>query len=173
MNIRETLASGQSKANTTAIVEYIGSNGERFAELMKIFFAGEYRPTQRAAWSISVCAEKRPELLAPYLSKLIDQLPRKGVHNAVKRNVVRLLHYVAIPKRLHGKVYSHCIDLIADPAEAAAVRAFAITVAEKIAGAEPVLRDELRLVVSQNMAGATPAIKVRVRNILSDGKRAK
>ncbi len=167
MNIREILSSGQSKANTTAIVEYIGGDPERFAVLMSIFFKGEYRPTQRAAWPISVAAEKRPELLRPYLSKLVDQLPLTEVHSAVKRNVVRLLQYVEIPKRLQGKVYSHCLDLIADPGETIAVRAFAITVAERIAGDEPALREELRLVVSQNMAGATAAIRVRTRRILS------
>jgi hypothetical protein len=90
------------------------------------------------------------------------------VHNAVKRNVVRLLQYVHIPKRLAGKVYSHCIDLIADPDEPIAVRAFSMTVAEKIARREPALMDELRLVVSQNMAGASAGIRVRARSILAE-----
>ncbi|MBA2334010.1 MAG: hypothetical protein ACR2M8_12415 [Pyrinomonadaceae bacterium] len=46
MNIRETLASGQSKRNTLAIVAYIGDDPKRFADLMSIFFEGEYRPTR-------------------------------------------------------------------------------------------------------------------------------
>ena len=167
MDIRETLASGQSKANTTAIVEYIGDDPKRFAELMSIFFNGEYRPTQRAAWPISVAAEKRPHLLTPYLKRLVDQLPKTDVHNAVKRNVVRLLQYVEIPKRLQGKVYSHCLDLIADPSETIAVRAFSMTVAAKIASDELSLLDELRLVVSQNVVGASAGIRVRARKILS------
>ena len=171
MDIREVLASGQSRLNTLAIVEYIGNDPSRFAELMRVFLEGVYRSTQRAAWPISVCAEKHPELLKPYLPKLIDQLPRDDVHNAVKRNVVRLLQYVEIPKRLAGKVYSYCIDLIADPNEPIAVRAFSMTVAEKVARSEPILMDELRLVVSQNMGGASAGIRVRARRILKDGSK--
>ena len=167
MNIRETLASGQSKRNTLAIVAYIGDDPKRFADLMSIFFEGEYRPTQRAAWPISVCAEKRPHLIKPYITKLVDQLPSQDIHSAVKRNVVRLLQHVDIPKRLQGKVYSHCIDLIGDPNEPIAVRAFSMTVAAKIAGDESSLKDELRLVVSQNMSGTSAGIRARARNILS------
>ena len=166
MNIREVIASGHSKQNTLAIVEYIGDDPERFDELMSIFFEGVYRSTQRAAWPMSVCAEKHPELLAPYLTKLVDQLPRSDAHTAVKRNVVRLLQYVDIPKRLAGRVYSHCLDLIADPGETIAVRAFSMTVAAKIAKGEPALLDELRLVISQNMAGASAGIRSRARKIL-------
>ncbi|MBX3288754.1 MAG: hypothetical protein KF855_05350 [Acidobacteria bacterium] len=165
MIIREVLESGQSRANMLKIVAYIGDDPVRFRELLDIFFEGEYRMTQRAAWPISVCAEKHPELLMPHLNRLIDQLPRQDVHDAVKRNVVRLLQFVEIPKRLQGKVYSHCLDLIADPKEPVAVKAFSITVARKIAEQEPALMEELRLVVKPQLQNATPALRVRVRGL--------
>lgn len=165
MIIREVLESGQSRANMLKIVAYIGDDPVRFRELLDIFFEGEYRMTQRAAWPISVCAEKHPELLMPHLNRLIDQLPRQDVHDAVKRNVVRLLQFVEIPKRLQGKVYSHCLDLIADPKEPVAVKAFSITVARKIAEAEPALMEELRLVVKPLLRNAAPALRVRVRGL--------
>jgi hypothetical protein len=59
-----------------AIVEFIGDDARRFAELMKIVFAGEYRLTQRAAWPMNYCAERHPELIRPYLPKLLDCLER-------------------------------------------------------------------------------------------------
>jgi hypothetical protein len=138
--------------------------------LMAIFFAGEYRLTQRAAWPMSVCAEKHPELIVPYLDKLVDQLPRKDVHNAIKRNVIRLLQWVDIPPRLEGKVFSHCLDLIADPGEMIAIHAFSITVAAKIARRHPALMDELRLVVSQHLKNPSPGIRCRIRDELSAPK---
>ena len=128
MDIRLELISEHSRRQTMAIVEYIGDDKYRFAELMSIFFEGEYRLTQRAAWPISFCAERRPELIGPYLEKLVDQLPRTDIHDAVKRNVVRLLQNVEIPKKLLGKVYSHSLDLIDEINEPVAVRAFALTV---------------------------------------------
>ncbi len=165
MIIREVLESGHSKANTQKIADHIGGDAGRFKELITIFLAGEYRLTQRAAWPLSVCAEKHPELMRPYLNTFLDLLPRKDLHNAVKRNITRLLQFVEIPKRLQGKAYSHCLDLIADPKEPVAVKANAITVAEKIARTDPALMDELRMVVKPQLKGATAALHARVKGL--------
>ena len=166
MNIRAALQAEHSKRNTTAIAEYIDGDAKRFAELMKIFFEGEYRPTQRAAWPMSVCVEKHPELISPYLNKLVDQLADSDVHDAVKRNTVRLLQYIEIPKKLQGKIYSICVDLIDDTSEPVAVRAFALTVAIKIAGKEPALLDELRLIAKAHLPHTSIAFHKRARQIL-------
>ncbi|MEO7540122.1 MAG: hypothetical protein ABIV21_08840, partial [Pyrinomonadaceae bacterium] len=166
MDIREAISAEHSKRQTMAIVDYIGGDPDRFAELMKIFFEGVYRPTQRSAWPMSVCAEKHPELIEPYVGKLVDQLPRSDVHNAVKRNVLRLLQFVEIPRRLEGKVYSLCLDLISDPNEMIGIHAFSITVAAKIAAGKPDLIDELRLVIKENLKRTSPGIRVRLRNIM-------
>lgn len=165
MNIREALESEHSRANIVKVVEYIGGDAGRFKKLVAIFLAGEHRTTQRAAWPLSVCAEKYPALMRPYLNMFLDLLPRKDLHNAVKRNITRLLQFVEIPKRLQGKAYSHCLDLIADQNEPIAVKAFSITVAEKIARSEPSLMDELRLVATEMIKDASPAIRVRLRRL--------
>jgi hypothetical protein len=159
MDIRQALMPEHSKRQTMAIVEFIGDDAQRFSELMKIFFAGEYRLTQRAAWPISYCAERHPELVRPYLPKLLDCLGRDDVHDAVKRNVVRLLQYVEIPRRLMGRVYAHCLDLIDDAYEPVAVRALALTVAARIAKSEPYLMNELRLVARKHLPHTTVAFQ--------------
>ena len=61
MDIRQSLLLEHSKPQTMKIVEFIGADEKHFAELMKIFFAGEYRLTQRAAWPLNYCAERHPE----------------------------------------------------------------------------------------------------------------
>ena len=166
MDIRQALMTEHSKQQTMAIVEYIGEDPKRFAELMKVFFEGEYRLTQRAAWPMNYCAERHPTLILPYLPKLLDCLEREDMHDAVRRNVVRLLQYIEIPKRLTGKVYSHCIDLLDDADQPAAVRAFAMTVATRIAKSEPDLINELRLIVSKHLPHATAAFRARAKQVL-------
>lgn len=166
MEIRQALLTEHSKRQTMAIVEYIGEDTNRFAELMKIFFAGEYRLTQRAAWPMNYCAELHPQLIQPYLPKLIDCLKQTDAHDAVKRNIVRLLQYVEIPSKLRGKVYSHCVDLIDDPNEPVAVRVFALTVAARIAKAQPALLNELRLIVKQHLPHTTIAFQKRASAVL-------
>jgi len=166
MDIRQALMDEHSKRQTMAIVEFIGDDAQRFAELMKLFFAGEYRLTQRAAWPMNYCAERRPELIHPYLPKLLDCLERDEVHDAVKRNVVRLLQYIEIPRRLMGKVYALCVDLVNDAYEPVAARAFALTVAARIAKSEPDLMNELRLIVRKHLPHTTAAFQKRAREIL-------
>src|SRR5262249_4079942 len=157
----QALAAEHSRRQTMAIVEYIGDDAERFAELMKIFFAGEYRLTQRAAWPMNYCAERNPALIRPYLSKLIDCLKREDMHDAVRRNVVRLLQFIEIPRRLSGKIYSHCVDLVDDAYEPVAVRVFAMSVAARIAKQEPDLMNELRLIVKKHLPHTTVAFQKR------------
>jgi hypothetical protein len=166
MDIRQALMAEHSKQQTMAIVEFIGDDPKRFAELMKLFFAGEYRLTQRAAWPMNYCAERHPKLILPYLPKLLDCLEREDMHDAVRRNVVRLLQYIEIPKRMAGKVYACCIDFIDAPDQPIAVRAFAMTVAARIAKSEPDLLNELRLIVSKHLPHATAAFRVRAKEIL-------
>jgi hypothetical protein len=166
MDIHKALATEHSKRQTMAIVEYVGDDDRRFAELMKVFFAGEYRLTQRAAWPMNYCAQRHPELIRPYLSKLLDCLKRDDMHVAVKRNVVRLLQYVEIPKRLAGKIYSHCVDLVDDAYEPVAVRVFALSVAARIAKPEPALMNELRLIVRKHLPHTTVAFQKRAREVL-------
>ncbi len=165
MDIRQALLAEHSKPQTMKIVEFIGADEKRFAELIQIFFAGEYRLTQRAAWPLNYCAEQHPELIQPYLPKLLNCLNRDDVHDAVKRNIVRLLQFVEIPKKFHAKTYSLCVDLVDDPNEPVAVRVFAMTVAARIAKSEPALMSELHLIVRQHLPHATAAFHKRAQQL--------
>ena len=166
MDIRQALQAEHSKPQTMKIVTYVGADKTRFAELMKIFFAGEYRLTQRAAWPLNYCAEQHPELIQLYLPKLLNCLSRDDVHDAVKRNIVRLLQFVEIPKKLHAKTYSLCVELVDDPNEAVAVRVFAMTVAARIAKSEPELMNELQLIIRQHLPHSTAAFQKRTHRII-------
>src|SRR3954453_14540804 len=127
MNIREALLAEHSKKRTMEIVRFIGDDAERFSELMRVFFAGPYRVTQRAAWPLNYCAERRPKLVQPYLKKLVDELENEDAHDAVRRNILRLMQYVEIPARIKGRLYSICLDFIDDLSQPVAVKVFAIT----------------------------------------------
>lgn len=166
MNIRDELLQIHSKSQATKIADYIGDNPGRFAELIKHLLGPVYRLLQRAAGPVSFCIERHPELAKPYFNVLIKQLERADAHVAVKRNVSRLLQFVEIPKRYHGRVFDACYNLLADPAEPVAVRVFSMTVAAKIAANEPELLDELRLVAKKYPQAATAGFRSRARRVL-------
>ena len=166
MNIREALLEVHSKEQAARITTYVGDDPDRFADLMKYLLGPNYRLSQRAAWPVSYCIERRPELVKPYFNVLIKQLERDDAHVAVRRNVARLLQFVEIPKRYQGRIFDACYALLSNPSETVAVRVFSMTVAAKIAKDQPELMNELRLAASQHPEAATAGFRSRARRVL-------
>jgi hypothetical protein len=107
LNLREEILKEHSKKQTAMLASYIGNDPEKFAELMRLFTGDEYRITQRAAWIVSYCAQNFPGLIVPYLPALVQLLGRP-VHDAVKRNTVRILQFQEIPGDLRGELVEAC-----------------------------------------------------------------
>ena len=170
MNIREALAAEHSKRQTMAIVKYVGSDQTRFAELMKVFLSDEYRPVQRASWSVNCCVEKHPQLALPYVTKLLVLLQRDDVHSGAHRNILRMLQFVDVPKRHSGRLYDICVSFLDDQSRPVAVRVFALSVAAKIAAGEQALLSELRLLANKHIQHSTVALRARAAHVFSDGK---
>src|SRR5689334_12983307 len=114
MNITRALLEDkiQNRSKALLIAEYACSSPKRFKELMECFLTNEYRLAQRAAWSVSWAARKRPGHIKPYVKDLVAQLGRGDVHDAVIRNSVRVLQEIEIPEALHGDIMNACFSLI-------------------------------------------------------------
>lgn len=166
-DIRQLLQEEHSKKQTLRIVKYIGNDKTRFAVLAELFFAGEYRITQRAAWPLSYCVRAYPGLIHPYFKRLLDNLRRKDIHVAVIRNTMRLLQDVDIPRRYHGQVMSICFDLIQTPETPIAVKAFSLTILANLAADYPDIGNELKLIIEEQWDQATPAFRVRAKRALT------
>lgn len=164
MDIQKQLETAHSRANTLVIVKYIGNDKERFKLLMDIFRSGEYRLTQRAAWPLSYIGISNPELVKPYVEKLIGMLMETKHHPAIPRNILRLFQDTEIPEKYHGRLIDICFQFIINQTQPLAVRAFAITVASKICTKYPELKKELLMILNDlNQFPQAPAIKVRIR----------
>jgi hypothetical protein len=166
MELQKALLKEHSKAQNEKIVKWVGNDKKRFAELMRLFFNGEYRLTQRAAWSMSDSVIAHPELVKPYIPKLIKLLKEPEVHGAVTRNIVRLLQEVEIPKKYHGEIMTICFDFIVNPKTAVAVKAFSITILENLAAIYPEIIPELKLIVQERWEHETPAFRQRGNRIM-------
>ena len=96
MRLLEAILSEHSKKQTQKIVIWVGHSQARFDELFKLFLTGDSLVTQRAGWPLSNCVALHPELIRKHIGKLIKNVQREGLHNAVKRNTVRILQHVDI-----------------------------------------------------------------------------
>jgi hypothetical protein len=133
---------------------------------MLLFLGKEYRTTQRAAWVLSLCAETNPGLLKSWMKPLIHNLLRKDMHAAVKRNTLRVLQFLVIPRNLQGELTNTCFAFLSDPAETIAIKVFSMTVLKNICQGEPGLKNELKLVIESQLAYSGPAYLSRSGKIL-------
>ena len=166
MNIVQEVLREHSKAMCDRVVRYVGKNPARFAELVSVFLKGPYRVTQRAAWPLSYCVEQHPELVKVHLKKIILNLKTPGVHHAVKRNTLRLLQFIDIPKSMQGFVADVSFRFLSDPKEPIAVKVFSMEVLSKIAQQQPEIERELRLIIEDQLPYAGPAFLSRARKVM-------
>jgi len=166
MDLRETLLAEHSKANCVRIVNWIGSDQSRFDELFTLFCSNEYRVVQHAAWPISYSVIDHPDLIKKHFSKLVKLMQDPSAHSALRRNAMRLLQEIDIPKKHHGQVMDTAFRYIADPKEPVAVKAFSLTVLEKLAGGYPEIIPEIKLLIEENYERESAAFKSRAKKFL-------
>jgi hypothetical protein len=166
MNLESEILREHSKWQCVRIAKWIGADTKRFKELMDLFLTGEYRITQRAAWIIKHCVDEHAELVVPYIGNMIDRMLEANVHDAVKRNVVRILQDIEIPRRLAGKVATVCFEWLASAKEPVAVKVFSMSVLANIAKEEPDLKNEIRILIDLQMPTGSAGFKSRGKRVL-------
>ena len=167
MKLREQILKEQSKANREVIVRWVGTSQERFDDLFDLFLNDEYRVVQRAAWPLSYIVIAHPQLIQKHFSRLLKNLDKPGIHDSVKRNTIRLLERILIPERFHGQVMNYCFNYIASPHEAVAIKAFSLTVLERLSHQYPEIKTELKTIIEDRWNYESAAFRSRAKKILS------
>lgn len=156
-----------SKAQTLRLVDYIGNSQERFEALVNIVAGDEALLAQRGAWVISHAAEAHPAVVAPHLGQLLALLRRPGLHDAIKRNIMKALEILKIPEALAGQAAEEAFRFLANPEEAVAIRVYSMAVLSKLCQIEPELAGELRLTLREQLElDPPPAFRSRARHVL-------
>jgi len=166
VNLEKVILDEHSKAQCNRVVAYVGDDKKRFAQLMKLFFEGEYRVTRRAAWPMSYVVRKHPELIAPYFGRLLTKLSNPKEGDAVVRNIVRLLQTVDTPKRYHGKLMTICFEFIQSNEAAIAIKAFSLSILQNLAKDYPEIIPEVKTIIEERWDIETAAFRSRARNFL-------
>ncbi len=166
MNIREALLKEHSRQQAEFIAKYVIENPENLNELIDFFLANEYLISQRAAYSVSIIGQWQPKLIFPYFEILVNNLTKKGIHDAVKRATLRIFEKNAFPENLEGIIADTCFKFMKNQLEPVAIKAFSMTILEKIVDKYPELRLELIEVIENSMDFQTAAFTGRGRKIL-------
>lgn len=174
MDFLSSISSIRNKADAQKLSDKIISGQAHISELMDLFFSEDLRICQKASWPLTIIADERPDLLLPYMKRMIDHLDRPH-HDAVVRNTVRAWQVMHIPEEYEGDIYDRCFTYLADPQYAVAIRVFSMTVCANIAMRHPSLAQEVIPVIEDHWDHSTAAWRgrgkkelKRLRNILPD-----
>ena len=165
-DLRAAILKEHSKAQAARIAAWIGKNQSRFDQLFRLFLTDEYRVVQRSAWPVSITVLNHPPLIRKHYGMLMKKMKQPGMHDAVKRNVLRLLQDISVPVRYRGLLMDACFQYIADPKEKPAIKAFSLTILDNLARDYPEISAELKSIIEDRFADESPAFRSRAKKIL-------
>ena len=168
MNLRQTILKEHSKANCDRIVNWIGNSQKRFDELFALFLDDDKVVAQWAGWPLSYAVQAHPSFINKHFGKLVKNLKRPKIHDAIKRNTVRLLQDINIPEKYQGELMNICFDYIADPAEKPAIKAFSLTVLQNLSRKYPDIKQELKTIIEDRWDLESAAFRARAKKILKE-----
>jgi hypothetical protein len=167
MKMKEQLLLEHSKANSSLIRDFVGTDVRRFENLLELFESDEYRIAQRAAMVISACLDKNPKLFEAYKERMLRHLFLSDQNVPVKRNTLRIFQFMSIPLSLQSQLFDYCLGKLYLTDEPIAVKAFAMQVACNIVKDYPELRPELEEAIYLNLENnKAPGILSRGKTVL-------
>ncbi len=166
MKLEQELLREHSKRQALKIAAWIGANKSRFRKLLALFLHGEHVTAQRAAWVVGICVEHVPALADPHLRAMINRMQQPGVHDAVKRNVLRILQSRKIPRNIQGRVASLCFDCLSSGDATIACKSYSMTILANIAEREPDLKRELMLIIEQRLPYESAGYRARAKKVM-------
>lgn len=164
--LKALLLSEHSREMAERIAAEIGDNQAHFDALVALISESEYRVIQRAAWPMWMACDKHPFLIRPHMHALIQKL-FEPAHDALHRNIVRILQDVEIPKEEQGRLAEACFQFLYNMETPIAIKAFSMTVLHNICKEEPDLAPELCMYIEDRMPFESAAFKSRGKKILN------
>lgn len=166
LNLKDELLPDIREFKAPALAQKI-IDSNQIAELVSLAFEKDHLLSSRAMWVLGHCSDLDYDAIIPYHIKLVNNLKQNNLHNGVIRNTLRLFQKYPVPKKTESFILDKCFEYIKNPAEAIAVRAFAITVVFNIAKPYPELLNELLIVLNHlSETEDGPGIRSRVKNTI-------
>ncbi|KUG07331.1 hypothetical protein [Solirubrum puertoriconensis] len=171
MNLQDELLREHSRQQYQRLTAYIGADETRFAELVRLLFAGPKRLTQMAAGLLGHCAEAAPELLSAHLGALLHFCQQPNLPDAVLRNTMRALQFAPVPPERQAQAFDVCLRVLGNQALPVATQTFALSAATRLCEQQPGLAQELLLAIEPLLPQARAALRSRAQKELPKLRR--
>jgi hypothetical protein len=164
----QILLKGQARQTVDDVIIWAGDNPAKFKIIVEVISGNlDQNLKDRAAWAMSYIVCGHPELLKYHWDTFVNLLLNKKTSSPIKRNLVRFMQEINIPEKFHGKITDRCFELVNDPKEDIAIRAFAMTILGNLISQYPEMSNELRISIEELLPHASAGLKNRAGKILA------
>ena len=152
--------------NIHILIQYLIDYPKQIDDLIDIGLNDPIEKSWRAIWLADKIHEKRPELIRPYVPKLISAL-KKTKSEGKKRHMLKLISLNPIPGKDLSFLFKYCLNEFTSAEMPVAIRVHSMQILYEISEIEPELKPELIQLIEHEMTfHSTAGIKSRGKKLL-------
>jgi hypothetical protein len=147
-----SILSDSSRSLMDYTAAMVGDDARLFREVLDLAYQQQPPLCMRAARVADLCCERNPELIRPYLVKLVKDLP--GLRDmSVKRIFMHILirHSWVEDEEAMGKLVDTLFKWLTDDTQSVAIKAYAMAILENISKLLPDLKGEMIVVLEETI----------------------
>lgn len=169
MTKEEILQVLDSWENLEYLLKEIINSPKNYIALVDIALYNKDPKSWRAAYIVDKINDIQPELLHPFLVRMIEQV-QKEKSGSKKRHFLKLISMNNVPENHQGVMFDFCLKTFSSDKEAVAIRVHAMQVLYNISINEPDLQPEILAIIEHEMehhpsAGITSRGKKLVKKL--------
>ena len=162
--VNNMLSSKEAEWVATSAIE----NPSIFIKLFEFSYSSDKKLAFRASWTLTKVCDKFPELIYPYLPKIVETLATID-NESTLRSFLRILSLTDLEKinaRQHGLLADFSFNILNSGFSAIAVKAYSMEILYKLALLYPELGNELSASIRILMEDGSAGIKARGQLII-------
>jgi len=167
-DLQKMINSMMSMQEAEWVAASAGENPALFRKLLDYSFSADRKLAFRASWTLSKVCDRFPDLINPYLEKIIESI--NSIDNeSVQRSFLRILSLTdagKISRRHQGILADHCFKALNSGFSAIAIKAYSMEIIYRLALIYPDLAHELAASISLLQGEGSAGVIARGRIIL-------
>ena len=171
MYMKNVLGTGRSKGKVKEILEYIGADADRLAELMDLVLGEDKALSIYSSWVLYHALDVEALDFTPYTDLCIGPMIRPS-HPMMERGLLKLFRVIDHwPEEQFSEIVDHMMATIMNTSSKIAAQALSMEALWKHLQPYPELIEELMIVIEEGMPYGSAGYKAKARKILKEGRR--
>ena len=164
MNFEEQLVDS-SRIIADMVAGNVGDSEEHFKALMELSFSGKPKIAMRASRVATICVEKYPFLIKPYLDRIIYSLPND---ESIKKNFLKVLAETDLKftEEQLGYLFDNCFEMLINDKSSIATKVYCMQILYNVSEVEPDLKIELISAIEEQVPKGSSGVKYFGKAIL-------